>query len=104
MLKGGSFEPCAQIVLTSIGKLGVEENKQYSAQIAALLESSLGVPKNRAYIFFQEVNNFSTSCFQIIIFFSCKSTFQDEIVNFNICINFLKVQAYQVGFNGSTFA
>jgi hypothetical protein len=36
-------------------KPGIEENKQYSAKISSLLESSLGVPKDRAYIFFQEV-------------------------------------------------
>ena len=54
-LLGGTFEPCAQIVMQSIGRLGVEENKRYSESIANELESKLGIPKNRAYIFYHDV-------------------------------------------------
>ena len=41
--------------MQSIGRLGVEENKRYSESIANELESKLGIPKNRAYIFYHDV-------------------------------------------------
>ena len=56
---GGSFEPCAQVLVQSVGRLGVEENKAYSKAIFADLESKLGIAPNRAYIFFHDVNFFN---------------------------------------------
>ena len=53
---GGTFQPCAQVLLQSIGRLGVEENKVYSAAIASELEKWLGIQPNRSYIFFHDVN------------------------------------------------
>jgi len=52
---GGTFEPCAQVVLQSIGKLGHEENKRYSQLLSKELESRLSIPADRAYIFFHDV-------------------------------------------------
>ena len=52
---GGSFEPCAQVLMQSIGRLGPEENKKYSAILSQELEIKLGIPANRAYIFFHDV-------------------------------------------------
>ncbi len=51
---GGSSEPCAQVVLQSIGRLGVEENKTYSRVIADELQK-LGIGPDRQYIFFHDV-------------------------------------------------
>ncbi len=53
---GGSFEPCAQVLLQSIGRLGVEENKTYSRVIADELQK-LGVAPDRQYIYFHDVNS-----------------------------------------------
>ncbi len=52
---GGTFEPCAQVLLQSIGRLGVEENKKYSLEIANFLQDKFGIPSNRSYIFFHDV-------------------------------------------------
>jgi hypothetical protein len=41
--------------MQSIGRLGLEENKRYSEAIANELELKLGIPKNRAYIFYHDV-------------------------------------------------
>ncbi len=41
--------------LSSIGRLGVAENKKISAAIGEFLEGSLGVPSNRAYILFRDL-------------------------------------------------
>lgn len=49
---GGSTDPCASITITSVGKLGVEENKAISKVIYDLLDTKLGIPDNRAYITF----------------------------------------------------
>ena len=43
---GGSTEPCAMVDFISAGKIGGEENKNYSKAIAALMEK-LGVPSDR---------------------------------------------------------
>ena len=47
MAFGGSTEPCASIDVTSIGKLGVEENKALSAAIFDLIQKKLGVSNTR---------------------------------------------------------
>jgi phenylpyruvate tautomerase len=38
----------------SIGKLGVEENKRYSKEIATVLENRLNIPPTRFYINFTD--------------------------------------------------
>lgn len=50
---GGSNEPCANVTVKSIGRLGVEENIKYSAAIAGELEK-IGIEPKNAFIFFQE--------------------------------------------------
>lgn len=54
---GGTPEPCAYVTLMSIGRLGVEENKQHSKAIMCELEK-LGIPPNRVYIHFQDAQPF----------------------------------------------
>ena len=44
---GGTTEPCAQVHLTSIGKLGELENKRISQGVAAFMQTHLGVPSDR---------------------------------------------------------
>ncbi|XP_071790104.1 macrophage migration inhibitory factor-like [Asterias amurensis] len=51
---GGSTEPCAMVDFISAGKIGGEENKNYSKAIAALMEK-LGVPSDRMYIIFTDL-------------------------------------------------
>lgn len=58
MTFGHSDLPCAQVLMQSIGKLGVEENKVYSNKLCTALEDKLGIPPNRLYIFFHDVNIF----------------------------------------------
>ncbi len=47
MALGGTSEPCANIQVTSIGKLGVEENKMISKAIFDLIQTSLNIPDDR---------------------------------------------------------
>jgi len=54
---GGTFEPCAYVTLTSIGRLGTEENKVNSNLIMQEIEK-LGVASTRCYIYFQDVKPF----------------------------------------------
>ena len=58
MTFGTSDAPCAQVLLQSIGKLGVEENKVYSQKLCTAIEAKLGIASNRLYIFFHDVNNY----------------------------------------------
>lgn len=54
---GGTKEPCAYVTVMSIGKLGVEENKQHAKAIMTELEK-IGVPPSRAYIYFEDAQPF----------------------------------------------
>jgi phenylpyruvate tautomerase len=54
---GGTSEPCAYVTLTSIGRLGVEENKKHSHVIMEELKK-IGVASTRCYIYFQDVKPF----------------------------------------------
>ncbi|KAI3381023.1 hypothetical protein SNEBB_005015 [Seison nebaliae] len=49
---GGTTEPCALMHLTSIGKLGPEENKKLTANIMEHISKNLNIPQNRMYIGF----------------------------------------------------
>ena len=44
---GGSSDPCAQVAVSSIGNLGLEENKRISKAISEILESALGLKPDR---------------------------------------------------------
>ncbi|XP_050712464.1 macrophage migration inhibitory factor homolog isoform X2 [Eriocheir sinensis] len=52
---GGTTEPCGAVRLASIGKLGVEENKSHAAKLYAHLEQTLGIPSDRMYINFHDL-------------------------------------------------
>ena len=54
MTFGASSEPCANITLSSIGRLGVEENKRYSKAIMESLEKDLGISPLRCFIFYND--------------------------------------------------
>lgn len=47
MTLGGSSEPCGFIQVTSIGSLGVEENKKHIAVITDYVSEATGIPKNK---------------------------------------------------------
>jgi phenylpyruvate tautomerase len=51
---GGTSDPCAQVTLSSIGNLGLEENKRISKSLSELLESALGLMPTRYYIHFRD--------------------------------------------------
>ncbi|KAH7699029.1 macrophage migration inhibitory factor-1 [Aphelenchoides avenae] len=51
MTFAGTTEPCAQLVLTSIGGYGSNTNK-IAAELSDVLEEDLKIPKNRFYINF----------------------------------------------------
>nr|AEE62567.1 unknown [Dendroctonus ponderosae] len=55
---GGTFEPAAQATLMSIGGLGIAENKMHSKELFAAIEQTIGVPRSRMYIAY---NNAPTS-------------------------------------------
>ena len=45
----------AQATVTSIGKLGIEENKKHSAAIFPMITKHLGVEPDKCYIIFNDV-------------------------------------------------
>ena len=47
MCFGGTEDPCALITVTSIGKLGVEENKVISGTIFGFIGDKLNIPDTR---------------------------------------------------------
>ncbi|KAK4299437.1 hypothetical protein Pmani_028285 [Petrolisthes manimaculis] len=51
---GGSTAPCGAARLTSVGKLGVQENKNHAKQFYEYLEKHLGIPGDRMYIEFTD--------------------------------------------------
>ncbi|CAM4660977.1 unnamed protein product, partial [Caretta caretta] len=46
----GSKDPCAMCFLYSIGKIGDQENKDYSKLLCDLLNKHLKIPEDRIYI------------------------------------------------------
>ncbi|VVC31402.1 Hypothetical protein CINCED_3A003019 [Cinara cedri] len=53
MTLGGSSDPCGFVQVTSIGSLGVEENKKHIAVITDYVSEATGIPKNKLYAQFQ---------------------------------------------------
>lgn len=47
MMFGGKGDPCALCSLTSIGKIGGAQNKQYSKLLMGLLNKHLGISPDR---------------------------------------------------------
>ncbi|KAK2138648.1 hypothetical protein NP493_7384g00000 [Ridgeia piscesae] len=56
MTFGGSTDPCAQCSLSSIGQLGQEENKRYTAALMEKINRELKIPVNRMYLSFQDMS------------------------------------------------
>ena len=54
----GTSEPCAQLTLTSVGKLGEEENGKHVAAINACVSEQLKVPIDRVLIHFFDAKAF----------------------------------------------
>ncbi|XP_072164160.1 macrophage migration inhibitory factor-like [Diadema setosum] len=55
MMFAKSDAPCAVVNLVSIGQLGVEENKVISKTVSATLKDKLGIPADRMYIVFRDL-------------------------------------------------
>lgn len=55
MTFGGSSGPCAICAFNCIGKLGVEENKQYTATLMEKITKVLKIPADRMYINFTDL-------------------------------------------------
>ncbi|EGD74412.1 hypothetical protein PTSG_12443 [Salpingoeca rosetta] len=56
MAMGGTTAPAAFLRLSSIGKIGHNENKGYSAKICKFLTEHLGIEADRVYINFVDVS------------------------------------------------
>ncbi|XP_055033887.1 macrophage migration inhibitory factor [Misgurnus anguillicaudatus] len=56
MMFGGKADPCALCSLTSIGKIGGAQNKQYSKLLMGLLNKHLGISPDRIYINFVDMD------------------------------------------------
>ncbi|MBN3322508.1 MIF factor, partial [Atractosteus spatula] len=55
MMFGGKSDPCALCSLHSIGKIGGQQNKQYSKLLCGLLTKHLGISGDRIYINFVDM-------------------------------------------------
>ncbi|XP_063769065.1 macrophage migration inhibitory factor [Pseudophryne corroboree] len=53
---GGSTEPCALCSLKSIGKIGGQQNKNYTKLLSDTLNKELHVPADRVYFNFVDLN------------------------------------------------
>ncbi|XP_071479713.1 macrophage migration inhibitory factor-like [Diadema antillarum] len=51
---GGSSDPCAMVNVTSIGKLGLEENKNLTKVITAAM-AKMNVAADRMYVLFRDI-------------------------------------------------
>jgi len=52
---GCSYQPCAIVTLSSVGRLGPEQNKIFSEVIMQVLEEHVGIIPYLTYIIFQDV-------------------------------------------------
>jgi len=55
MIFDGKFDPMAFCVLSSIGHINKEKNKNYSAALAAVITKHLKIAADRIYIIFQDI-------------------------------------------------
>uniref|UniRef100_A0A915BQX1 L-dopachrome isomerase n=1 Tax=Parascaris univalens TaxID=6257 RepID=A0A915BQX1_PARUN len=56
MTFGGSADPCAVCTLESIGAVGGSRNNSHAEKLYKHLNEALGIPKNRMYISFVDVD------------------------------------------------
>ena len=54
MTLGGLSDPCAVVEIISIGKLGIEENKEHTRVIMEELEKELGLSPTRIFVLYIE--------------------------------------------------
>ena len=54
MIMGGSSDPCGSAFLSSIGALGVQENKNISAVLFPMIQEAVGIQPDRCYINFYD--------------------------------------------------
>lgn len=47
MALGGSNEPCGYVEVSSIGSLGIEENKKCVNILTDHIQQNIGIPKNK---------------------------------------------------------
>ncbi|MCL4141530.1 UNVERIFIED_CONTAM: hypothetical protein GTU68_008306 [Idotea baltica] len=95
MTFGGTIDACAVAKVTSIGKLGVKENKEHSAAISEFVEKHLAIPRSR-----QVFNFFISSSLKY------KVTYINSIIFFfffRMYIMFYDKPASEVGYDGTTF-
>jgi phenylpyruvate tautomerase PptA (4-oxalocrotonate tautomerase family) len=50
-----THEPACFVDICSIGKLNPDTNRELSEKICDLIQNKLGVPKERTYIYFQDI-------------------------------------------------
>ena len=71
MAFGGTTDPCASIQVTSIGKLGVEENKAISKVVFDLIQTKLQIPDDRLAI----IHSHNVCiCIHMVLFYACSFT------------------------------
>ncbi|XP_055015112.1 macrophage migration inhibitory factor isoform X6 [Boleophthalmus pectinirostris] len=56
MMFGNKGDPCALCSLTSIGQISGAQNKKYSKLLCGLLNKHLGIPAERIYINFVDMD------------------------------------------------
>ncbi len=61
MFFGGSSEPTAICELSSIGKIGPEENKQHAATLTPIICEILNIQSDRFYIFYKNCERHDVS-------------------------------------------
>ena len=54
MSHGGSTDLCGSVEVYSIGALG-EKNSEHAVEVAAFIEKNLGIPKDRFYVTFVDL-------------------------------------------------
>ncbi|XP_077996060.1 macrophage migration inhibitory factor-like [Glandiceps talaboti] len=69
MSYAGTCDPCAFMVLSSIGRLGRDKNKECSERIMRYITDALGIPGDRMYLQFRNMDaenvgyNYTTKAF-----------------------------------------
>ncbi len=60
---GGTRDPCAMVEVTSVGKLGIEENKSISKVVFDLIKSKLNIPNTRYKVPSAYINHVLLMCY-----------------------------------------
>lgn len=89
---GGTRDPCAMVEVTSVGKLGIEENKSISKVVFDLIKSKLNIPNTR----YKESGSVCIyqSCIVNVLYFFL----------FRAYVNFFDKKKHEIGYKGTTIA